>query len=115
MFDMRDKYSSSLIKDEETKFQKMKYYKVDWTQVSNLVARRNVFIIKGMAFVPEVDLVSIIQNRFRANLSKNLAIGQRSLPSVMEDKRVASILKNLQNSFLGPDYCKTLTLYLFFK
>ena len=84
-----------MIADEEERFNFLRYYKVHWTEVPDLVGKRQVFFkngnslwntrygssrrnqrFSGYAFVPQADLISIIHSRFRANLSKNLAIGE---------------------------------------
>mmetsp|Transcript_4574 Transcript_4574/g.6114 ORF Transcript_4574/g.6114 Transcript_4574/m.6114 type:complete len:473 (-) Transcript_4574:35-1453(-) len=86
------------------KMERMKWYKVHWTDVTDLVAKRSVFVHGGMAFVPHTQLVTILHSRFRMNLSKNLAIGHKTLPVVAQDDRIGPVLKKLQNAYLGPDF-----------
>jgi DNA primase large subunit len=85
-------------------FETMQYYKVSFTEVTDLVSRRMVYVNKGFAFVPESDLISILVSRFRVRLSQKLAIAFRSLPYVRSDERLRPILKMLETAYVGPEY-----------
>jgi DNA primase large subunit len=85
-------------------FERVQFYKVSFTEVPELVGRRHVFVHQGFAFVPETDLVSVLQSRFRAHLSLKLAVAFRSLPYVRQEERIRPILKMLETAYVGPDY-----------
>lgn len=108
MFEIRDRYNNTQLTnydDDATRFLQMKYYKVDWKEVTDLVQRRQIFLSDGYAFVPQKDLVSIILTRFKCNLAKHLALGQRNRPFVVEeDQRVKEILLRLENNLFSNEY-----------
>jgi len=85
-------------------FESTQHYKVRFTEVTDLVSKRLVYLHKGNAYVPETELISILSSRFRTSLSKKLAIAYRSLPYVKRDDRVRPLLKMLENAYLGPEY-----------
>jgi len=98
------KYSKTNTVDPMRLFEKTKYYKVRFTEVIDLISRRNVFVKKGFAYVPHTDLIAILLSRFRSNLSHKLTIAFRALPYVNRDERVRPLLKKLQHAYLGPSY-----------
>ncbi|GAB1607376.1 DNA primase large subunit-like [Argonauta hians] len=83
------------------------YYKVWFTDVLDLVKFRKVYLHKGYAYVQFNDLISLISNHFRENLSKGLAITCRSLPRLEEDDRLFPMLNNLSRAYLGETYGNT--------
>ena len=88
-------------------FQRLKYYQVPFTQVLDLVKRRRVFLKDGFAFVPHSQLLSIIQARFRLNLSRELTDTSKRIAHVYQDDRITPFLKNLSSINLGgTDYSK---------
>ena len=88
-------------------FSTCKFYRVPFTQVLDLVRRRRVFIQAGYAFVPHTQLLSIIQARFRLNLSRDLTTTAKTLAHVYQDDRISPFLKNLSKINLGNDYSKS--------
>ncbi len=58
---------------EETVFLRTIYYKVPFKNALPLIARRDVYLEYGYAFVPFTKVVSLIIQRFRMTLSKALA------------------------------------------
>lgn len=47
---------------------------VDWTKVTDLVARRNVFLKGGKAYVPSSQEYSLVADEFGARLSRGLEV-----------------------------------------
>ncbi|XP_061425179.1 DNA primase large subunit isoform X3 [Lethenteron reissneri] len=80
------------------------FYKVPFTDALELVRSRKVFVRRGIAFIPQRDLVTIVLNDFRQNLSRALTITARLLPSVQEDERLQPLLTHLSKSYIGQDY-----------
>jgi DNA primase large subunit len=73
------------------------FIKVPFKDALGLVARRQVFISKGTAFVPMGELNSIASNQFRARLAQELMKAYKVLPMILKDLRVQSMLIALGN------------------
>nr|GMD25253.1 probable DNA primase large subunit [Ipomoea batatas] len=83
------------------------FYKVPFEEVPELVAGRRVFIQKGNAYIATHQLVSLVINQFRSNLSKALALTNRKWTSMIREQekdRLTPIVEALSTSYLGPDY-----------
>ena len=79
------------------------WFKVDWTQVPELVEHRTVLIRKGKAYVPMKEQTSMILTEFTARLEKGLELTSRALPRLDEDDRLTPILMHLSKNFATPD------------
>lgn len=95
--------------------------KVRWTRVPDLVEKRKVFLQKGMAFVPQSEISSIVFQEFETRLVKALEVSSskqcslyslahhfsclqmtaKALPRLDEDTRIIPILDNLSQGFLA--------------
>lgn len=80
------------------------FYKVQFTEVLNLVISRRVFLSEGFAFVPQKEFVYIISQRFREHLSKSLTLTFRSLPQLEEKERILPILKAFSKEAVAAAY-----------
>eukprot|EP00794_Sanderia_malayensis_P004885 gene4885-5525_t len=80
------------------------YYKVHFTEAIDLVRGRRVYLEKGFAYVPRNELVSIIANTFRSQLSKALTLTARKLSTLEEDERILPMLTNLSSGYIGESY-----------
>lgn len=69
-------------------------YRVPFTQALDLIQHRQVFIKKGMAYIPESKLLSLVTAKFRTNLSRQLAL-LSAVPSTPSLQRTAGFLKNV--------------------
>ncbi|KAH7915016.1 DNA primase large subunit [Hygrophoropsis aurantiaca] len=78
-----------------------RYYKVKWTRVPDLVAKRRVFLRGGSAYVPSREQASIVLQTFEANLTRALENTAKVLPRMDEDTRLVPILNNLSQGFLA--------------
>ncbi|KAH7923862.1 DNA primase large subunit [Leucogyrophana mollusca] len=78
-----------------------RYYKVRWTRVPDLVAKRKVLLRGGWAYVPSREQSSIIFQEFEANLARALEHTAKALPRMDEDTRLVPILNNLSQGFLA--------------
>ena len=85
-------------------FAKMKYYRVPFTEVLTLVSRRLVYIEKGFAYVPRDQLITLLQGRFRASLSKELIHAFQQLPVIYDDKRISPLLRNVSKLYVGKNF-----------
>uniref|UniRef100_A0A5K3EGF5 DNA primase large subunit n=1 Tax=Mesocestoides corti TaxID=53468 RepID=A0A5K3EGF5_MESCO len=81
------------------------YYKVYFTEVPDLIRRRQVFLKAGFAYVPDTELVTLIVTRFRAALSRNLSrLGLALVPRLAdEEARLLPLLTSLSKRYLGED------------
>ncbi|CAJ1963468.1 unnamed protein product [Cylindrotheca closterium] len=70
------------------------FYKVPFTLALDLVQHRQVFIKKGMAYIPESKLVHLVTSKFRAHLSRQLVL-LSSVPTTPALKRTQGFLKNV--------------------
>lgn len=61
------------------------YLKVPFKEALSLVGRRQVFIDKGIAYVPLKELTSIASAHFRARLAAELVKAFRFLPAIIKD------------------------------
>ncbi|VDO00353.1 unnamed protein product [Rodentolepis nana] len=81
------------------------FYKVHFTEVLDLVRRRQVFLKAGFAYVPDAELVSLVVTRFRASLSRNLSrLGLALVPRLADEgARLLPLLSGLSKRYLGND------------
>lgn len=49
-----------------------KYYKVHWTRVPDLVEKRRVYLRAGTAYVPSMELSSVVFQQFQTDLGRAL-------------------------------------------
>lgn len=82
------------------------YFKVPFVEALDLVRSRKVYLENGCAYVPRDDLVSLVANEFRMQLSRALAMTARALPYLEEDERLLPKLTNLSRQYVGQDYTK---------
>ncbi|XP_020623549.1 DNA primase large subunit-like [Orbicella faveolata] len=80
------------------------YFKVPFVEALDLVRSRKVYLENGFAYVPRDDLVSLVANEFRMQLSRALAMTARALPYLEEDERLLPKLTNLSRQYVGQDY-----------
>ncbi|KAL5107859.1 DNA primase large subunit [Taenia crassiceps] len=81
------------------------FYKVHFTEVLDLVRRRQVFLKAGYAYVPDVELVTLVVTRFRASLSHSLSrLGLALVPRLADEgARLLPLLTSLSKRYLGED------------
>ena len=71
-----------------------KIYEVPFTHALDLLQHRQVFVRRGMAYVPESRLVSLVTARFRASLSRQLVL-LSAVPATPGLQRTQGFLKNV--------------------
>nr|XP_042897330.1 DNA primase large subunit [Parasteatoda tepidariorum] len=62
-----------------TKVLASKFYKVPFTEVLDLIKNRKVYLERGLAYIPEEDLVVTVVSAYRAHLSHALAVRNKSI------------------------------------
>ncbi|KAG0723170.1 DNA primase large subunit [Chionoecetes opilio] len=82
----------------------MSFYKVPFMDALDLVRQRKVFLKQGFAYVPETDMVTLVCNSFRSNLSKAMINTCRALPQLDSDERIVSLLQDFDRRYTGKDY-----------
>jgi len=81
------------------------YFKIHFSEASDLIAKRQCYVSKGYAYVPMPKLVSIITAKFRIHLSKSLAKASRVFNQVNEEyPPIAPLLQNMNSQYTGKDY-----------
>lgn len=73
------------------------YLRVPFKEALPLIAKRQVFLLKGIAFVPITQLQQIACNHFRFKLSLELTKASKNLPLILKDQRIQSMLLALSN------------------
>ena len=90
--------------EEAVAFETVRFFKVAFSQAVDLVKRRHVLLRGGFAYVPHGRMLSIVQNRFKAYLNYATAMANRYLPGILQDERLAPLLKNMSTSYTGAEY-----------
>ena len=103
---MRDKLFGLPGAMKDAEFLKTKYYKIPFEEALQLMAKRQVYLEKGYAYVPLSQLVSTIISRFRRDLSRSLAEASHKFDVVAGDPRISPIIQNLPKQYVGKDYTK---------
>lgn len=79
-----------------------KFYAVPFEQALDLVAQRQCVLSKGLAYLPQAKLLSILVHKFRSHLSKCLALMSNSAAAKIgsddpEAARIHPLLKNMSS------------------
>ncbi|CAK1549698.1 unnamed protein product [Leptosia nina] len=85
----------------------MKFYKVKFYEVLDLVKTRKVYLKGGYAYVPHKDFISVLIAQYRIHLRQSLAIASHHLSEVEQDERLVSLLKGLHQTYTGNNYSDT--------
>ncbi|XP_052757862.1 DNA primase large subunit [Galleria mellonella] len=85
----------------------MKFYKVKFYEVLDLVKLRKVYLHGGYAYIPHKDFVSVLSAQFRVHLKQSLAVACHHLGEIEQDERLVSLLKSLHQTYTGNDYTNT--------
>lgn len=88
----------------KTQFEAEDFYRLRFEQVPELVSSRRVLLQEGDALVASTDLVSILVNVFRSELSAALLALSRVLPELEEDERLLPTLMELSRQSTAPEY-----------
>lgn len=69
-----------------------------------LVQRRQVHLVQGLAYVPGSALITLVASEFRRRLQEALEATARALPRVEADDRLLPLLTNIGKQYLGKEY-----------
>ena len=88
-----------------TEINQTHYFKIHFSEATDLIAKRQCYVSKGYAYVPLPKIVSIITAKFRMNLSKSLAKASRVFgPVANEYAPIAPLLNTMNSQYIGKDY-----------
>ncbi|KAJ1840759.1 DNA primase subunit pri2 [Coemansia sp. RSA 2611] len=79
-------------------------FEVDFERVLDLVARTQVVLREGRAFVPQADVAALLAHEFRERLGRALRVCAKALPQMGEDERLVPVLQNLSNQSARAEY-----------
>lgn len=85
----------------------LKYYKVKFYEVLDLVRSRKAYLSGGYAYIPHKDFISVLSAQYRTHLKQSLAIASQHLSEVENDERLVGLLKGLHQTYTGTDYSDT--------
>lgn len=71
------------------------YYQVPFVDVMTLVAKREVYVEAGLAYVSRSKILSIVEGKFRMSLSRSLTHAYQMKFRWASDTRIASIVNKL--------------------
>lgn len=80
------------------------FYKVHFTEVPDLIARRRCYVRAGYAYVCTQDIISIVASLHETYIENGLNATSRLLPEIQNDERIFDLLKSLHTSYTGKDY-----------
>lgn len=68
------------------------------------------FLKKGLAYFYSEDISSLLVNAFKEKLNKEMLLARKHYLSILEqDERLAPLLKNISDAYLGKDYSTVTT------
>ncbi|GAB5355302.1 hypothetical protein AAMO2058_000193500 [Amorphochlora amoebiformis] len=80
------------------------FYKVNFEEALDLIRSRKVLLKDGFAYVEQKDLVTLLEAKFRVNMSKQLAILARIRDTIKKDRRVGPLVAALSEGSTKPSY-----------
>ncbi|KAK4052341.1 DNA primase subunit pri2 [Microbotryomycetes sp. JL201] len=75
------------------------FFKVDWQQVTDLVALRRIYLRAGKAYVHTKEELSLVAAEFQSRLLRGLEMTAKALPRLDEDSRLLPVLEHLSLGF----------------
>ena len=89
----------------ENKLSYKHFYKVDFKNAAFFVSNLKCFLHKGVAYLFIEDITNLLVNAFKDKILKSLALSKKNYTAVIEeDPRLAPLLKNVSDAYLGKDY-----------
>lgn len=79
-------------------FNSLKFYKMPFIEIPNLIKKRSVLLKDGLAFVPEDQLGSLFVTLFRRNLCSSFAYSREIAVTLSGDVRITKIFETFPNS-----------------
>ncbi|QPG73103.1 hypothetical protein FOA43_000408 [Brettanomyces nanus] len=82
----------------------VKFYRLPFEYVPELVSTRQSFLHLGYAYVGEFQRLSLIATEFSNFLMEQLQATMKALPTLDEDDRLVPVLNNLSKGYVAIDY-----------
>ncbi|KAJ2782559.1 DNA primase subunit pri2 [Coemansia javaensis] len=79
-------------------------FEVGFERVLDLVARSQVVLRAGRAYVPQSEVATLLAHEFRQRLARALAVCAKALPQMGEDERLVPVLHSLSNQTARREY-----------
>lgn len=102
--DVKEGLMESTSAHSTARVQLMEFYKVHFTEVPDLIARRRCYVHAGYAYVSTQDIISIVAALHEVYIENGLTATGRLLPEIENDERIFDLLKSLHTSYTGKDY-----------
>lgn len=83
-----------------------RYYTVAFEEVPALVRHRKVFLHKGLAYVPEANILDVVAAQFRAKLSLALVTASKAVGLADGDQRMRPILESIRQHYAIDEHAK---------
>ncbi|XP_076245960.1 DNA primase large subunit [Calliopsis andreniformis] len=82
----------------------IKFYKVHFTTVNYLIAKRRIFLKDGIAYVPNTKISSLLLYEFKKILNKGFAYSRETASNVYDDERITNIFSMLSKFFNAQNF-----------
>ena len=69
-----------------------------------MVRNRRAIVRNGWAYVPDVEMITLISWIFKSHLNQALVFTNKILPNLDEDDRLLKVLGDLDRRYTGQDY-----------
>ncbi|KAK4057127.1 DNA primase subunit pri2 [Microbotryomycetes sp. JL221] len=96
---LKEELATLMVRMQPERVQHESFFKVDWKQVTDLVAQRKVFLCAGKAYVHTKEELSLVVAEFQARLLHGLEMTAKALPRLDEDSRLLPVLEHLSMGF----------------
>jgi DNA primase large subunit len=103
---LREKLTSVVGAPSPMEYASTEYYKVPFGEALRLVGNRECYLERGMAYIPLAKIISIVEAKFRAALSKSLAYAGNHIDNATaeEHTRIGPLLKSMNSQYTGPTH-----------
>jgi DNA primase large subunit len=81
-------------------------YKIPFIHTLDLVRNRKVFLLKGQAYVPYTEIISVITGAFRTHLSESMSYVKKNIHILEQDERIMDVVADFDKRHTGNDYNK---------
>ncbi|XP_023017009.2 DNA primase large subunit [Leptinotarsa decemlineata] len=102
----KESLKDKLLRDRnftEAKFESISYFKTYFTEIAQLVALKKIFLLKGIAYFPETDIIYCIVDRLRTQISIHLQWINKMFSVIAKDDHIKFLLQNI-SPFIPKEY-----------
>ncbi|KAI8986942.1 DNA primase large subunit Spp2 [Pilobolus umbonatus] len=86
------------------------FFEVDFEKVPELIKQRQVYLVRGKAYIPMLNQVDLILSEFKDRLRQKLEMAAKMLPRMEEDDRLKPILLNIEKQYIGKNYTEDMNV-----